>query len=218
MVILSLVSLLFLINSASVTLRLATIHILSWAPRDQGLHVCTCYMYVHVHECRIVAAMVPPAILSIVVGYLDCYSTGWVLICLILAEAFTAGSNAALYISFLDMAPRSGMQSVVCIYRMTWRISALVYPWVCFRFYQKAPKLQVRRHFDGYLKHNSKFSRNYSSYCCRQHHQWRKCCIELLATDRTSLRMVFERLMIVFLFLTQNVLTWKRWMVKNFFR
>ena len=82
------------------------------------MYVHATIMYIHVHECHIVAAMVPPAILSIVVGYLDCYSTGWVLICLILAEAFTAGSNAALYISFLDMAPRSGMQSVDCIYRL----------------------------------------------------------------------------------------------------
>ena len=56
------------------------------------------------------AAMVPAAIFSIIVGYLDCYSTGWVLVCLIFAEAFTAGTNASLYVSFLDLAPRSGNQ------------------------------------------------------------------------------------------------------------
>ena len=50
--------------------------------------------------------MVPAAIFSIIIGYLDCYSTVWVLVCLIFAEAFTAGSNAALYVSSLDMAPK----------------------------------------------------------------------------------------------------------------
>ena len=51
--------------------------------------------------------MVPAAIFSVIVGYLDCYSTGWVLVCLILAEAFTAATNASLYLGFLDMAPKS---------------------------------------------------------------------------------------------------------------
>ena len=59
--------------------------------------------------------MVPAAIFSIIVGYLDCYSTGWVLVCLIFAEAFTAGTNASLYVSFLDLAPRSGNEYDVIV-------------------------------------------------------------------------------------------------------